>query len=845
MKHNHIIKYLILTILPFLRTLCGMSQPICQVTRYNDDNGLSQWHVTQLLQDRNGLLWFSTWNGLNRFDGYDFECFKSKVGDGCSMATDRIRNIWPADNGDIYCKVDEDLYLFDVRTCRFKDIPSEEATATLEELQHKNPSKSLLSDKNGLIRYRDCFGTLWTITAAGDVSYQENETDPSTPYRLDPALDGIRFYKPDNQGNLWLIATSGVYKLRFLYKPATDFPQEVPSQIRCFFTDREGRYWITSREDATVRLFNSRNELLGYLTPTGALQSRYTSFSAPIYTIMQSSSGTLWLGSRNGGLFRLRETATGTFSVDNFPVGTSLYSLNNPNIYDIKEDTRGRLWIATLGGGIDCLPDPESPNPRFIHLQNELQGYPKESCRRVRYIHICHDSILLAATTEGLLAYRLPEDNHFATSSFRRHTKDPYRATSISCNATMDILEDHRGRIFVSTESGGVNLIQSDDLLADSLQFSHYNTGSGLPTDVALSLTEHEDQLWIVSSNRIIVLHPDDRHANSFDTGFFHRQCRFSDARPMQLPDGRWIFGLQDGAFTLTTDKMEKSPFVPPIALTGISIQNKEIDKTINHLQELVLEPDERNFTIHFAALDYADAARIEYAFRLGGDDIPWNYIQKGHSATFLDMQPGTYTLMIRSTNADGVWVDNTRTLVITVRPTFLETGWAKLLFIFLGLSVLTGIAYTLRYIRRIKQQQQETLKAYLALIDPSENRTPPVEENISTPTLNREEELFMQHIVEFVEKHLGDPDINIGDMASATATSRSGLNRKMKSILGVTPLEFLREARLKKAGKMLKETTLPTSDIAFQCGFADPKYFSRCFKASTGLTPSDYRNRL
>lgn len=844
MRHNYTITYFAGLLLWCIRSLCCLSQPQCQVTRYDDNNGLSQWHVTQMLQDRSGLLWFATWNGLNRFDGYDFECFKSEVGDGCSMTTDRIRNIWPAANGDIYCKVDEELYLFDVRTCRFKDIPREEATALLDKLQHQNQSSSLLTDKNSPIRYQDRFGTLWTITASGDVSYQEGENAPVVPYPVTPALDGIRFYNPDSQGNLWLLGTSGVYKLRFLYRPVSDFPQEVPSQIRYFFTDRKGRYWVTSREDATVRLFDSRNELLGYLTPAGNLQRRYVSFSSPIYTIMQSSSGALWLGSRNGGLFRLREKEEGTFTIDNFRPDNTPYSLNNPNIYDIKEDRFGRLWLATLGGGINCLPDPEASAPRFIHLQNELQGYPQENCRRVRYLHIYRDSILLAATTEGLLAYRLPDDNDFSGRSFRRHTKDPNRATGISCNATMDILEDSRGRIFISTESGGVNLIRSGDLLSDSLTFIHYNTGNDLPTDVALSLTEHEDELWIVSSNRIIVLHPDEHRASNFGAGFFQRQCRFSDARPMRLPDGRWIFGLQDGAFTLNTDRMRKSTFVPPIALTGISIQNKEVDKTIDHLQELVLEPDERNFTLHFAALDYADADCIDYAFRLGGDGIPWNYIRKGHSATFLDIHPGTYTLMIRSTNADGVWVDNIRTLAIIVKPTFWETGWAIALLVFLGLSTVGGITYTVRYIRRIKRQQQETLEAYLALINPPTNRPVPDEENSPTPPLNHEEELFMQRVMEFVEKHLGDPDINIGDMASTLATSRSGLNRKMKSILGVTPLDFLREARIQKAGQLLKETSLPTSDIAFQCGFADPKYFSRCFKASTGATPSDFRNR-
>ena len=51
-------------------------------THYDDHNGMSQWHLTRILQDARGYLWFATWNGLNRFDGYEFAVFKSQPGDG-------------------------------------------------------------------------------------------------------------------------------------------------------------------------------------------------------------------------------------------------------------------------------------------------------------------------------------------------------------------------------------------------------------------------------------------------------------------------------------------------------------------------------------------------------------------------------------------------------------------------------------------------------------------------------------------------------------------------------------------------------------------------------------------
>ncbi len=62
--------------------LAVMSQPDFDVTRYDKNSGLSQAHSTQILQDQDGFLWIATWNGLCRFDGYEFQRMASKAGDG-------------------------------------------------------------------------------------------------------------------------------------------------------------------------------------------------------------------------------------------------------------------------------------------------------------------------------------------------------------------------------------------------------------------------------------------------------------------------------------------------------------------------------------------------------------------------------------------------------------------------------------------------------------------------------------------------------------------------------------------------------------------------------------------
>ncbi len=93
-----------------------------------------------------------------------------------------------------------------------------------------------------------------------------------------------------------------------------------------------------------------------------------------------------------------------------------------------------------------------------------------------------------------------------------------------------------------------------------------------------------------------------------------------------------------------------------------------------------------------------------------------------------------------------------------------------------------------------------------------------------------------------FIEDHLSDSDVNVGDMAAAAATSRSGLQRKLKQAMGITPQDLLREARIKHACLLLGNSDKTVAEVAYACGFTDPKYFSRCFKQSTGHSPTEYR---
>jgi AraC-like DNA-binding protein len=618
--------------------------------------------------------------------------------------------------------------------------------------------------------------------------------------------------------------------------------------VKCLFKDSSQRLWVTTKEDEAVRLYDVNSlRLLGYLGNDGRLHQQYTSFKAAVYSIFEAKDHTLWLGTKPQSIFRLKETTAGTFQIDH------LTQLPNPNIYNIEEDRYGRLWVATLGGGLCYTPEPQAVNPQFM-VPN---GYPKQVAQRVRYLYLTQNGqVLMAATTEGLIVAKLEQQAD--QMHFLLHQREANRAQSLSSSAVMDIMRAPDGRLYVSTESGGVNRIEDDDLLKKQLTFRHYSAkNKKLPIDVVQSMVPLQNGKCAIVSSHLVSIVDSTEQYRQLDARSFNEDYRFSDARPQMLGGARWIFGLNDGAFLTTAQQMESSAYRPQIVLTGVSIQGGEDIWAVTHADTLTLQSQERSITIHFAAIDYQAADRISYAFRLQKDGqrdtMQWNNIGSNRSVTLLDLEPGTYGLEIVSTNAEGKWIDNQHTLTVVVYPTFWEAWYGKLLLVFILLSIVAIIIYTLLYIRRIKRQQRDTLEKYLNLIEVRDklsevcgSLTADVKTAPQTPSLepqSSELDPVLQRVMQFVEENISNSEAGVGDMALAAAVSRSGLQRKLKQAMGITPQDLLREARIKRACQLLRETNKTVAEVAYSCGFTDPKYFSRSFKQSTGQSPTEYKN--
>jgi AraC-like DNA-binding protein len=94
-----------------------------------------------------------------------------------------------------------------------------------------------------------------------------------------------------------------------------------------------------------------------------------------------------------------------------------------------------------------------------------------------------------------------------------------------------------------------------------------------------------------------------------------------------------------------------------------------------------------------------------------------------------------------------------------------------------------------------------------------------------------------------FIEQHISDSNLKIEDMAETVNMGRTVFYEKIRELVGVSPSDFLRQVRMERARQLVAKSRMSIAEVAYAVGFTDPKYFSKCFKKETGMTPSEYRD--
>ena len=117
--------------------------------------------------------------------------------------------------------------------------------------------------------------------------------------------------------------------------------------------------------------------------------------------------------------------------------------------------------------------------------------------------------------------------------------------------------------------------------------------------------------------------------------------------------------------------------------------------------------------------------------------------------------------------------------------------------------------------------------------------------EEPAMPEMSPNDRKFMDKLVDLMEKNMDNGELVVDDLVRELAVSRSVFFKKLKTLTGLAPVEFIKEMRIKRAAQLIETGEFNMTQISYMVGINDPRYFSKCFKAQVGMTPTEYREKV
>lgn len=620
------------------------------------------------------------------------------------------------------------------------------------------------SPENELFIYEDPNGVVWTIPYKGIFSYYDEKSRELKVY-FTPGRNHIP-YSPiikttyvDKQNNLWIKSQRSFIKMFFPPSPYTYRELDNYFDTKSFLFDSDEHLWIATKK-GIIRIMDSQKNLLGYLSPDGELAQTETVFAeGGIYVMLKDQAQTIWLGSKENGLFRLvprnRPYHYEVYHYMNNP--SDPYSISDNKISCIDEDHNGSIWIGTYGGGLNLVEEKEDGAIRFIHAENKLSGFPINRTNSIRCMVEGPGHTMLVGTIEGLITFS-SDFSDYENIRFYLNLPRPQAADGLCSADVMSVLRTTDETIYCYCYGGGLCKLVSSNLLSDELRFRSFGKET---SPLARALIEDKNHnIWIGSETDITLFDVHDQTFESFGETFFNRSFNYSECLPVADRQGDILMGTEGGMLVFSPDSIVKQAYEAPIVVTGIKYSEDNLSHVLSDADYLEIPTRRRNFTISFAALDYTNSLDIEYAYKL--DDNQWYYIGKKNSVSFVSLPAGKYQFQIKATNGDGIWMNSVKTVTLQVLPTFWETGWAKAFYIVVVLVISLAIGYIFFYIYYLKhkvnmEQRLAEIKVRSFIDISHELRTPltlisgPVSEVLSQEPLTSR----TRHHLQLVQKNI------------------------------------------------------------------------------------------
>ena len=554
----------------------------------------------------------------------------------------------------------------------------------------------------------DKFGTIWTVPVGGVFGYFDENARRIVPYPLESprfgrkSIPDIEKFFVDSQCNMWVTSPHDLILINFGHYDVMRLSLVQNADTRSLVALADGTV-LAGSHTGVIGCFDTEGHRKGYLARGAkvSLSDKPVKFSERIYVMYEDSRHRLWIGTKGFGLFVV--SPDGSY-VHYMPSTSDRYAINCENVYDIDESPSGRIWIATYGGGVNYVDESNGDGSfRFINASNEMSSYPIDTYLNSRRITHTSDGVMLLSTTGGLITF---SDASVPAADIRfystNHTSGD--VSSLRTNDVMQVLAARDGTVYVTTMGGEMQRVTDRNLLHDGLKFAPMSRGAGdrplsyyAPEGGGIrSMIEDADgNICVVRETSLVLYDTKLDRITVYGPNDLGESLEFTEGLPELIPStGCMWLPTVGGVVSFHPNDITKSDYRPNIVFTGVQFQGESEKRHILNTDLIDVDVDKRNLAISFAALDFSDKYLLQYAYKLDSDD-EWNYLQGANTVQFTGLRPGHHRLRVKSTNSDGVWLDNEAEIDIYVKPSFSETPWAILLYVGIaGLVLWAGIHF-------------------------------------------------------------------------------------------------------------------------------------------------------
>lgn len=415
-----------------------------------------------------------------------------------------------------------------------------------------------------------------------------------------------------------------------------------------------------------------------------------------VVTSLQEDGKGLWVGSFQNGLIYL-DGRGGWKQYKHNPDDSSSIAANS--VWSIQKDSSGYLWVGTNLGVNRFDPKTEV----FHHIGHPLKGNINKLFKNVQAqtILISSDNTLWIGSYGLLMAY-LP-----ALDSVVEIKRVDERGRSVQDLRVKTLLEDN-GKIWIGTYGSGLcqyNIRKNTFHILDERD--------GLPDDIVLSVEKGEEgSLWLSTNRGLVHFNEADTVFTVFDVNYGVQGTTFNRNAALRTSDGRLLFGGTAGFNVFKPHSFNDNQNGLAIVFTDFSIFNKQVKPGSDFLKQSITETqtldlphtDSRLITLQFSAFNFLSPDKITYAFKLEGFDDQWQNTGKNNSVTFTNLDPGSYTLVVRASFNGRVWGPE-KSLKIIIQTPWWRTQYFRW-FAFL-LFVIGGYAYYRYHTYQLKQRKK------------------------------------------------------------------------------------------------------------------------------------------